>query len=180
MRLCASLAEVATAASHVLNSDPVELGLPPQMSVLVEQFLTGPEYSVEVLTGCVVGITRKWLGPQPYFIEIGHDFPAPLTPAGYEAISSAALAGLRALGLNSGGTHVELRLTATGPVIVEVNPRLAGGMITRMVDEATGIDMILHVVAEAAGLSRRRGRGRGRSGLGRRRSASCLRPGPAG
>ena len=154
VRLCASLAEVATAARHVLDSDLAELGLPPQTSVLVEQFLAGPEYSVEVLAGYVVGITRKWLGPRPYFVEIGHDFPAPLTPASYEAISSAALAGLSALGLNSGGSHVELRLTATGPVIVEVNPRLAGGMITRMVDEATGIDMILHLVAEAAGLGR--------------------------
>jgi S-sulfo-L-cysteine synthase (3-phospho-L-serine-dependent) len=45
-------------------------------------------------------------------------------------------------------------VTATGPVIVEVNPRLAGGMITRLADEATGVDMIWHVVAEAAGQGR--------------------------
>jgi len=37
---------------------------------------------------------------------------------------------------------------------VEVNPRLAGGMIPRMVQAASGIDMIWHVVAAAAGQSR--------------------------
>ncbi len=152
VRLCASLAEAAAAASHVLTSDPAGLGLPPQGSVLVEQFLTGPEYSAEILGEQVIGITRKHLGPEPYFVETGHDFPAPLGLAEQAAIGDAAVAGLRALGLGWGGAHVELRHTAAaGPVIVEVNPRLAGGMIPRMVQEATGIDMIFQVVAAAAG-----------------------------
>ena len=153
VRLCASLADVAAAAGHVLGSEAAALGLPPQGSVLVEQLLDGPEYSAEVLGGELVGITRKWLGPTPYFVEIGHDFPAPLLPAEHTLIRHAALAGLHAVGLNSGAAHVELRRTSSGPVIVEINPRLAGGMIPRAVQEATGIDMIHHVVAQAAGVT---------------------------
>ncbi len=153
VRLCETPAEVAMAAGHVLMLPPARLGLPQPKTVLIEQFLAGHEYSVEVVTGTIVGITRKWLGPLPYFVETGHDFPAPLTAAEYAAIRRSALAALRALGLGWGAAHIELRLAAAGPVIIEVNPRLAGGMIPRMVQEATGIDMVGQVVAEAAGLA---------------------------
>jgi biotin carboxylase len=99
----------------------------------------------------VVGITAKHLGPPPHFVEIGHDFPAPLDPPDADAIGAAAVQALRALGLGWGPAHVELRLTSAGPRIVEVNPRLAGGMIPRMVEEALGVDLIDQVVRTAAG-----------------------------
>ena len=153
-RRCAGPGEAAEAAGYVLGTDPAELGLPPQPAVLVEEYLPGAEYSVEALGEQVVGITRKHLGPEPYFVETGHDFPAPLPEAEHAAISGIALAALRALGLGWGGAHVEVRRTAAGPRIVEVNPRLAGGMIPRLVAESLGIDMIFHVVAEAAGQPR--------------------------
>jgi len=150
-RRCAGPGEVAAAAGYVLDTDPAELGLPPQPAVVVEEYLPGEEFSAECLGDQVIGITRKHLGPEPYFVETGHDFPALLPAACEAAIGGAAIAALRALGLGWGGAHVEVRHTAAGPRIVEVNPRLAGGMIPRMVAEALGIDMIFHVVAEAAG-----------------------------
>jgi S-sulfo-L-cysteine synthase (3-phospho-L-serine-dependent) len=152
-RLCADLAEVRVAAGYVLDTDPAELALPRQDSVMVEQYLRGGEYSVETLDEYVVGVTGKHLGPEPYFVEIGHDFPAPLDAAERAAIGDIAVAALRALGLGWGGAHVEVRRTAAGPRIVEVNPRLAGGMIPRMVLHACGIDMIGQVVARAAGVA---------------------------
>ncbi len=151
VRRCATPAEVRAAAEYVLDTDPAELALPAQPAVLVEEYLDGAEYSVETLDDQVVGITGKHLGPEPYFVEIGHDFPARLGAAQRAAIGDAAVAALRALGLGWGAAHVELRQTAAGPRLVEVNPRLAGGMIPRMVQEATGIDMIFHQVARAAG-----------------------------
>ena len=153
-RRCASESEVAQAAAYVLDTDPADLALPPQAAVMVEEYLPGDEYSVETLDEHVVGITRKHLGAEPYFVEIGHDFPAPLPAAGQAAIGGIAVAALRALGLGWGGAHVEVRHTRAGPRIVEVNPRLAGGMIPRMIAESLGIDMIFHVVAEAAGQPR--------------------------
>ncbi|MGH3157783.1 MAG: ATP-grasp domain-containing protein, partial [Streptosporangiaceae bacterium] len=106
-RRCADAGEVAGAAAYVLDTDPAELALPPQAAVLVEEYLAGGEYSVETLGGQVVGVTRKHLGPEPYFVEIGHDFPAPLPVADRAALCDAALAALRALGLGWGGAHVE-------------------------------------------------------------------------
>lgn len=151
VRRCARLDEVRRAAGEVLSADPAQLALPRQAAVVVEEYLHGPEYSVETLDERVVGITAKRLGTQPYFVETGHDFPAPLERGEQIAIGDTAVAALRALGLGWGPAHVELRQTAGGPRIVEVNPRLAGGMIPRMVLEATGVDLIWHAVARATG-----------------------------
>jgi argininosuccinate lyase len=153
VRRCADPAEAAAAAAAVLAGAgrAVGTGLPPQDTVLVESYLAGPEFSVETFDDRVVGVARKHLGPEPRFVETGHDFPAPLDPAPAAALGEAAVAALRALGLGWGAAHVELRLTAAGPRIVEVNPRLAGGMIPRMVEEATGIDLIELLVARVAG-----------------------------
>jgi len=150
-RKCTRSAEVLAAARYVLHTDPAKLALPQQQAVIVEEYLSGAEYSVETLGTQVVGITRKHLGPEPFFVEVGHDFPAPLDPTAQASISDVAVAALRALGLGWGPAHVELRRTAAGPRIIEVNPRLAGGMIPRIVEESCGIDMIGHVVANAAG-----------------------------
>ena len=151
-RSCASPAEVRATAAAVLDADPAALALPPQDAVMVEEQLDGAEYSVETLDDQIVGVIRKRLGPEPYFLEIGHDFPAPLRPAVRAAIEATALAALRSLGLAWGAAHVELRYSeAAGPRLVEVNPRLAGGMIPRMIQEARGIDMIHQMVAKAAG-----------------------------
>jgi biotin carboxylase len=152
VRRCETFNEVHAAAAAILLADLTALALPPQSSVVVEQYLAGAEYSVETFDEHAIGVTRKHLGEEPYFVETGHDFPAPLPAAEAAAIGEAAVTALRALGLGWGAAHVELRLTGVGPRIVEVNPRLAGGMIPRMVAEATGIDLIGLMVAKAAGL----------------------------
>ena len=150
VRRCETPAEVRAAVDYAFaGPDPA---LPPQHTVLVEEYLTGAEYSAELIDDQVVGITAKRLGGEPYFVEIGHDFPAPLAAADARTIGETAVAAVRALGLGWGGAHVELRFGASqNPCVVEVNPRLAGGMIPRAVQEAIGIDMIFHVVAAAAG-----------------------------
>jgi S-sulfo-L-cysteine synthase (3-phospho-L-serine-dependent) len=150
VRLGHDSAQVRAAAAHAFAApDPA---LPPQETVLVEEYLTGAEYSAELIDDQVVGVTRKLLGPEPYFVETGHDFPAPLPEADRRALAQLAVTAVRALGLGWGGAHVELRYSAAGnPCVVEVNPRLAGGMIPRAVQEAAGVDMIYHVVAAAAG-----------------------------
>lgn len=147
VRRCADAAAVTAAAGAIL-AGTAGTGLPAQAAVLVESYLDGAEFSVETFDDRVVGVTGKHLGPEPAFVETGHDFPV-ADPGG--ALGAAAVAALRALGLGWGAAHTELRLTAAGPVVVEVNPRLAGGLIPRLVQEATGIDLIALLVARAAG-----------------------------
>lgn len=122
-------------------------GQPSNGEVLVESFLQGPEVSVETITVSpgdvrVVGITAKHLSPPPLFVEIGHDFPAVLPEEEEEALRSMVCAALDAVGYDFGPAHTEVRLTASGPVVVEINPRLAGGMIPELVRYALGVDLL--------------------------------------
>jgi biotin carboxylase len=151
VRLCGDSVAVKSATTGVLDAPATAVHAPAAHAVLVEGYLAGPEFSVETFDEQVVGITAKHLGPEPYFVETGHDFPASLPDQDRSSIGQAAVSALRAMGLGWGAAHVELRLTLAGPRIVEINPRLAGGMIPRVVQEATGIDLISAVVAKAVG-----------------------------
>lgn len=123
--------------------------------VLLEELLTGPEVSVETVsydgTCHVVGVTDKSIGGTPAFIETGHMFPAALDPGAAREAAGTAAAALRALGLDRAVAHTELRLTDTGPRIIEVNPRPAGNRITELVRHVTGIDLPAAAVDVALG-----------------------------
>ncbi|HJQ03011.1 MAG TPA: ATP-grasp domain-containing protein [Jatrophihabitans sp.] len=151
VRLCGNLPELRSAVLGLLDATPDQLAIPKQSAVLVEQYLAGPEYSVETFDRQLVGITAKQLGPEPHFVETGHDFPASLPAEQARAVGAVTLRALTALGLGWGPAHVELRLTRDGPCLVEVNPRLAGGMIPTLVRQATGIDLIACTIGRAAG-----------------------------
>jgi len=111
--------------------------------VLVEAFVAGDEFSVEMFSGRVVGITRKHLGEPPCFVEAGHDYPADLPADIAAALADAATRGTELLGLGWGPLHWELRIDREGRAVpMEVNPRLAGGFIPELVRHAQGIDLI--------------------------------------
>jgi S-sulfo-L-cysteine synthase (3-phospho-L-serine-dependent) len=116
-------------------------------SVLVESLLQGPEYSVETFTLAdgdtrVIGVTDKHLSPAPYFVEVGHDFPSRADEVTKRSLIDTVIRALAAVGFNFGPAHTEVRWTERGPVVVEINPRLAGGMIPELVSYATGVDLL--------------------------------------
>ncbi|WP_407285686.1 ATP-grasp domain-containing protein [Streptomyces sp. BP-8] len=123
--------------------------------VLLEELLQGPEVSVETVsfggTTRVVGVTDKSVGGAPAFIETGHMYPAALSPADAEAAAETARRALAALGLDAVVAHTEIKLTADGPRVVEVNPRPAGNRITELVRHVAGIDLAAAGVEMALG-----------------------------
>lgn len=144
VRACGDPASAGRWARHLLETET---------RVLVECEIRGPEFSVEIVDGRSAGLTRKHVGAAPYFVETGHDFPAQVPPAVATALCSTAEQAVRRIGLLTGPAHVELRLPTGGkPVVIEINPRLAGGLIPRLVRYATGRDLVGEVIARAAGL----------------------------
>jgi carbamoylphosphate synthase large subunit len=135
-------------AAFSLACDAQLEGVTPLDGVLVEEFLQGPEISIDcaVLDGRVeiMALARKRSSFAPFFEEVGHVVTAaedrllPLKQIG-EVVTSAH----HALGIDRGVTHTEVRLTPTGPRIVEVNARLGGDLIPYLAGLATGIDLAL-------------------------------------
>lgn len=152
VRLCTDLDEVAEHAGTLLSATVNERGITAPGRILVEEYLTGPEFSVEVFGTEAVVTVAKHVGPLPAFVETGHDVPAALTGEQEIALRETAVRAVRALGLGWGAAHVELRLTGTRTAqVIEVNPRLAGGMIPELVRRACGIDLVRAQVLAALG-----------------------------
>ncbi|MFJ1931647.1 acetyl-CoA carboxylase biotin carboxylase subunit family protein [Kitasatospora sp. NPDC088160] len=121
--------------------------------ILVEEYLDGPEIAVECVTShgitTAVAVTRTELGTGPHFQAVRHVVAAS-DPLLVE-VAPIAEAALDALGVNCGISHVEMRLTTTGPKLIEVNARLGGDLVGHLVRLATGIDLAAAAVDIALG-----------------------------
>ncbi len=143
--------ELVAAVAEVLGARYSTL--PVRAGVLVEELLVGPEVSVDVATadgrGHVLQVTRKEVGFPPHFEEVAHVVRDYAGTDWYGPATRLALAANAALGVRTGITHTEIRLTARGPAVVEVNARLAGDLIPYVGRVAGGVDQVL-VAAEVA------------------------------
>jgi cysteine synthase len=123
--------------------------------LMVEEYLTGPEVSVEVLADGdryeVLGVTDKSVIGQGYFVELAHSFPSSLPDKLVAAIGDLAVESLRACGFDLGMAHVEIKVTESGPKLIEINPRPAGGKITYLADRALGIKSLELVARQYLG-----------------------------
>ncbi|WP_248958361.1 ATP-grasp domain-containing protein [Sphaerisporangium perillae] len=156
VRLCASQAEVRAQVAQVLSVRTNIRGQACEPAALVEEYLDGPEFSVEMVhTGgeaVCVGIVAKTLTGRPYFVESGHVYPAPVAKADAEAMESAVRLALAATGIQHGPTHTEVKLLSDGVAVVEINPRLAGGMIPELISLVDGLDLLEQQIRGAIGL----------------------------
>lgn len=123
--------------------------------VLVEEYLDGPEISVDSLVTDdevqPLVIARKTTSFAPFFEESGHvvDGADPL----YDdpVLQRELTAVHRALGVHGCVTHSEWRLTAQGPRLVEVNVRPGGDLIPHLGALVTGIPVALLAAELSAG-----------------------------
>lgn len=115
--------------------------------VVVEEYMEGPEVSVETLTidgEChIIQITDKLTTGAPHFVEMGHSQPTQLDEVTAENIREVAKAANKAIGIENGPSHTEIIVTVEGPKIVELGARLGGDCITtHLVPLSTGVDMV--------------------------------------
>lgn len=116
--------------------------------VLVEEYIAGgSEYSLECLAGNglheVIQITDKENYGPPHFTETGHHQPAALTPAMRHKVVEAACDIMKALGINNGMAHLELKVVDEKIYFIEVGARGGGGHISdHLVANSTDFDYI--------------------------------------
>lgn len=113
---------------------------------LLEAYMVGEEVSVESVSHngetTILGITDKSVTGTPYFIENGHMYPAKLSDETHMAVTQFVRDALTAVGFDHGIAHTEVKLTAEGPRIVEINPRTAGNYIVELIQRVEGIDLL--------------------------------------
>ena len=126
-------------------------------SVLIEQFIEGPEFSIEMIVWQgeihVLTVTDKKTTGAPHFVELGHNQPSCFSDTDVETLKAVAVAGVRALGVNNCACHAEAKLMNGKAYLMEVGARLGGDFIsTELTHLSTGIDMVAAAIDVALGV----------------------------
>lgn len=124
--------------------------------VIVEEYLDGPEVSVEVMVVDgkvnILQITDKITTEAPHFVELGHTQPSRLPDETQRQIREVADMACKSIGIDKGPAHVEMKVTKRGPVMIELGARMGGDNITtHLVPLSTGIDMVGSTIKVAMG-----------------------------
>ena len=128
--------------------------------VIVEEYLDGPEVSVEILVQdgepYIIQVTDKLTTGEPHFIEIGHSQPSQLPITDIEEIRQLAYNAAKAVGIQNGCGHAEIKLTSKGPKMVEIAGRLGGDFITTvLLPISTGMNISEYEILRAIGEPRK-------------------------
>lgn len=126
-------------------------------SVMIEQFIEGPEFSVEIIVwqgeAHVLTVTDKKTTEAPYFVELGHNQPSVFPEEIQMKLKKAAVAGVKALDLDNCAAHCELKIQDGEPYLMEIGARLGGDFIaTELTHLSTGVDMVAAAVNVALGI----------------------------
>ncbi len=110
--------------------------------VSVESFVVGGRVSH-------FGVTGKLPQLAP-FRETSHFYPSTLEPQERRQVEELARKAVEAVGVQNGATHTEIKLTPTGPRVIEVNARL-GGYIHEIYGRVLGVNVVDLAVRASCG-----------------------------
>lgn len=128
-----------------------------EKAALVEEYVTGKEYSVECISWQGVhhflAMTQKYTTGNPHYIETGHLEPAPVEDKILEEVKRVVFHALDSLKIMYGASHTELKIANDGRIaIIEIGGRMGGDLIgSSLVELSTGIDFVRAVIQVALG-----------------------------
>lgn len=142
---CKNEEEFAEAFSHVQKTPDAYLRR--SQDVLVEEYISGDEYVVNMIgTPDDVYVTDIWKYEKfgndysdcVYYNDIMQDLYNPK----FNELKEYAKKVYRAVGINIGPAHAEIKLSKTGPVMIEIGSRLAGGEMPKYAAIATNCNSL--------------------------------------
>jgi carbamoyl-phosphate synthase large subunit len=139
VKLCRTKEELEQSMAEALEYSKLD-------SVLVEEFIEGPEYSIEGLhydgKSEVIQFTEKKTTEFPYNVELGHIQPANISDVNKQKIREIISKIGKALNFVNCPSHTELKINERGIFVIETSPRLGGDYITSTLTPlSTGVNL---------------------------------------
>jgi biotin carboxylase len=142
---------------HIIADAPgaYGLGVVAHGAMLVERLLEGQLVGCDTMSSAgqhrLLGVNEKLFFPAPSFAIAGGCFTA--NCGQFAGLEAYVFGLLDAIGFDHGAAHIEIMLTPDGPMLVEINPRLVGARIPRLISAALGRCvhddvMVLHTMGE--------------------------------
>ncbi|MGO8695949.1 MAG: ATP-grasp domain-containing protein [Rectinemataceae bacterium] len=147
--------------------DPVDLeealadALPYSRSgrVVAEEYLEGPEYSIDALVVDgeirIRGLADRHIAFSPYFVELGHTMPSSAPREVADEVLRVFGAAVRAIGIERGAAKGDMKFCPSrgGAFVGEIAARLSGGYMSGWTyPYASGIEPTREALLVAAGL----------------------------
>ncbi len=139
VKLCRDKNELQISIDEALENSKLD-------TVLVEEFIEGPEYSIESLhhdgKSEVIQFTEKKTTEFPYNVELGHIQPANISDENKQKIREIVAKIGKALNFKNCPSHTELKINERGIFVIETSPRLGGDYITSTLTPlSTGVNL---------------------------------------
>ncbi|MEH7246666.1 ATP-grasp domain-containing protein [Neobacillus niacini] len=124
-------------------------------TIIIEEYVEGDQYLVEVLVSDwkvhIAAIIKQEITKGKRFIVTGYgllaEVPVDLEDSLFDVIETV----VSSLAFKNGAFHLELRLTADGWRLIEINPRISGGAMNKMIHTAYGFSLVEETLKLLAG-----------------------------
>ena len=114
--------------------------------VLIEEYLEGPQYLIEacVYNGKIhiIAVLEQEITFLNRFIVTGYCLLGDIDIVFYNKIYETVSLVLERFNLNNGSCHLEMRLVNDDWKLIEINPRISGGAMNRIIEIAYGINLV--------------------------------------
>ena len=118
----------------------------PDSQMLVEEYIEGTQYVIEVVVveaiPIIVAVIRQEILLDYTFIVTAYDVVIEIDEKVYESLWNTVISIIHDIGLHNGTCHFEMRHSSRGWKLIELNPRISGSAMNRMIQEAYGIDLV--------------------------------------
>ena len=122
----------------------------PNDPILIEEFLQGPQYLIEILVYNneikFIGVVEQEVKYNGRFIVIGYKFPGEVDTDEYRSLYACILSIIEQTGHSNGSCHIEMKLVQGQWKLIEINPRMSGGAMNRIIEEGTGINLVKEIL----------------------------------
>ncbi|WP_391119344.1 ATP-grasp domain-containing protein [Psychrobacillus sp. L3] len=118
----------------------------PEEAIMIEEYIDGDQYLVEVLVynnkPHIVAIIEQEITKGKRFIITGYGVLADIPPKIKTEIEEILHSITTAFRITNGALHLEIRLSENGWKLIEINPRISGGAMNKMIQAAFGFSLV--------------------------------------
>ncbi|WP_053365722.1 ATP-grasp domain-containing protein [Bacillus sp. FJAT-27245] len=118
--------------------------------ILFEEYIEGQQYLVEVLVynnqAYIVAVIEQEIPKRERFIITGYSLLNQLPKEIHDSLCNSVRSIIDTLQFTNGSCHFELRRHEDRWKVIEINPRISGGAINKMIEAAYGFNFVEQIL----------------------------------